>query len=113
MIIKLGCRELVLTIVLFFLFTFNLPSFATTKFSPPIKKFLLLCITTSFIKLKQLAIVYTTNTVALTNFRDHEKDCEYAPVRCPNSSKCPVILKKVRTTLLFCLSPRIDVFFNC
>ena len=27
--------------------------------------------------------------------RDHEKDCEYAPVRCPNSSKCPVVMKKV------------------
>ena len=29
--------------------------------------------------------------------RDHEKDCEYAPVRCPNSSKCPVVMKKVST----------------
>ena len=33
------------------------------------------------------------------SLRDHEKECEYAPVRCPNSSKCPVVLKKVSTTL--------------
>lgn len=25
---------------------------------------------------------------------EHEKECEYAPVQCPNSSKCPVVLKK-------------------
>ncbi|XP_064406135.1 E3 ubiquitin-protein ligase TRAF7-like [Halichondria panicea] len=25
---------------------------------------------------------------------DHEKDCQYAPVGCPNSSKCPLLLKK-------------------
>jgi len=25
---------------------------------------------------------------------EHERDCEYAPIQCPNSSKCSVILKK-------------------
>ena len=25
---------------------------------------------------------------------DHEKECGYAPVQCPNSFKCSVVLKK-------------------
>ena len=25
---------------------------------------------------------------------EHENDCEYAPVQCPNSSKCAVVQKK-------------------
>ena len=25
---------------------------------------------------------------------EHERDCEYAPIQCPNSSKCSIVLKK-------------------
>jgi len=31
--------------------------------------------------------------------RSHELDCEYAQVRCPNSSLCPVLIKMVSLIL--------------
>jgi E3 ubiquitin-protein ligase TRAF7 len=46
---------------------------------------------------------------------DHEKECEYAPVRCPNSSKCPVVLKKsLGDHLLVCTHVRCPHHrYNC
>ncbi len=32
--------------------------------------------------------------IKLGGREEHEKDCEYAPVQCPNSSNCSVVLKK-------------------
>lgn len=32
--------------------------------------------------------------IKLGSRAEHEKDCEYCPVQCPNSSNCSVVLKK-------------------
>ncbi|XP_065899711.1 E3 ubiquitin-protein ligase TRAF7-like [Dysidea avara] len=32
--------------------------------------------------------------IKLANRHEHEEKCDYTPVQCPNSSKCPVLLKK-------------------
>lgn len=32
-------------------------------------------------------------TIKLSNRLDHERNCQYAPTQCPNSSQCPALLK--------------------
>ena len=33
--------------------------------------------------------------MTLLLYSEHENECEYAPVKCPNSSLCPPVIKKV------------------
>ena len=35
--------------------------------------------------------------ILCTVIREHESECDYAPIRCPNSSICSPVLKKVNT----------------
>jgi len=40
--------------------------------------------------------------IKLGSREEHEKDCEYAPVQCPNSSSCSVVKKDLPKHLLSC-----------
>ncbi|KJE94942.1 tnf receptor-associated factor 7 [Capsaspora owczarzaki ATCC 30864] len=42
-------------------------------------------------------------TVKLSQRHDHESTCDYAPTRCPNSTQCPIVLKRdLETHLQIC-----------
>ncbi|XP_064610459.1 LOW QUALITY PROTEIN: E3 ubiquitin-protein ligase TRAF7-like [Liolophura sinensis] len=54
-------------------------------------------------------------TVKIRNRREHEGECDYAPVQCPNDSECPPLLKKdLEDHLKSCNSARCPYYkYNC
>ena len=48
----------------------------------------------STVSVYQYTVVVASLIIPTTS--EHEENCDYTPVQCPNSSRCPVILKKVQ-----------------
>lgn len=64
---------------------------------------------------------YTVNpnscpvTMKISGRKEHEDECEYAPIKCPNSSHCPMLKKMdLKTHLAYCQHARCPHSrFNC
>ena len=70
-----------------------------------------------------LALSLLSLSLSLSLYREHESQCGYAPVRCPNNPDCPLVLKMVRyangsiplccSKPSFLLSPRVRLAERC